>query len=301
MVGDYWLFCWCTHLLLTRFDFPFLTQQLQTNLSLCAEVCYFCLMKNKISLYIVSLCFLLPKFQNAQEKTISTAALWTTLLNKVQIGQHFFLSNELHLRRAEWGLSPQQFLVRPAINYKITNYLCATAGYTFIQNDPYGEHPMLIPNDEHNIWEEFTLSHQHKAFSFSHRYRLEHRFIQNTITDDQGNPITSGYRFTQRFRYRLTSSFTLKTFEKQNSIFLKLFDELWVNIDDGSLLTTGFNQNWFYFGVGYAFNKNCSLEIGYMNQQARVNTDLSEQNHLIQTTFSYNFTIKSKPKAIKST
>ena len=228
-----------------------------------------------------------------QPTTTHTHSVWASLTNKLFITNHFYLANEFHWRRSNWILAPQQMIERPSLNYKIANFVIGSVGYSFILNDPYGEFPSPLPTKEHNIWEQFELKHKINALRFNHRYRLEHRFVNRVIQDSKEQHHIDGFKFVQRFRYRLTASYTVKVFESTKSkLFVKAFDEIFLGLNSNNLSAKLFNQNWLYVGVGYAFNTNGKVELGYMHQVLQRNADLYEGNHIIQLTFSYNIHFK---------
>jgi hypothetical protein len=230
----------------------------------------------------------------AQNPTISNnQAIWGLLLNKLYFTDKLYIENELHWRRAAWGAVPQQFLVRPSINYEFKDAITLSLGYTFFQNDPYGEFPDPIPTQEHNIWEQLQFKHSSGRFTFRHRYRLEQRFTTKVAHDSSDVYHPDGFKFSQRLRYRLTTIFTIKNFEKNKTkLYAVAFDEIFIGLDWNGL----FNQNWFLVGLGYSFNQYGDIQIGYMNQILKRNTNLYESNHNLQIIFSYNIYIKPKSK-----
>jgi len=211
---------------------------------------------------------------------------WWSNINKYNISNNWFLSSELHIRRAN-GLSDwQQFLFRPALNYKLNSPVVLTLGYTYIKSYPYGNQPIAILTPENNLWEQITLKHQSGKFKISHRYRFEQRFIGKTNYTLANEPIIKGHVYTHRFRYRLTMSIPLSSNKK---MFAKGFDEVWVNLEN-NLMPVGLNQNWLYAGLGYKINSRANFQIGYMNQLVKKGDGIHyENNQTIQVTIGYDF------------
>lgn len=231
----------------------------------------------------------------AQNQVITTHNnnVWITLANKIYFTDQFYFANEFHWRRADWILTPQQVIERPSLNYKIVDFVTGSIGYSFILNDPYGEFPSPLATKEHNIWEQFELKHKIKNLVFKHRYRLEHRFVNRVIKESNQHYHVDGFKFMQRFRYRVTANLVLKKFEKTNSkLFIKAFDEIFLGLNSNNLATQFFNQNWLYFGFGYGFNAKGRIELGYMHQVLQRNAMLYEGNHILQLSFSYAFDLK---------
>lgn len=220
-------------------------------------------------------------------------SLWLTSFTKVYFTKKFFFDNELHVRRAHWGAVPQQFLFRPSLNYEWNDMIITSLGYSFYQNDPYGEFPQPIQTQEHHIWEQLQLKHSLGRFTFRHRYRLEERFVPNVVKDSTNAYHVDGTTFKLRFRYRFMTNFQIKNFEKSNmKLYAIAYDEVFIGLDLGDLI----NQNRFFVGMGFAFNKYGDIQIGYMNQILKKNANLYESNHNLQIIFSYNIYIKTKSK-----
>jgi len=144
----------------------------------------------------------------SQKKIVdSSFNTWWSNINKYNLNENWYLTSELHFRRANGINNWQQFILRPALNYKLNSTVDLTVGYSYIRSYPYGNQPIAIMTPENNVWEQVTLKHKSGKLNISHRYRFEQRFIGNTIF----SPLTSeasinGYNYGQRFRYRLTMS-----------------------------------------------------------------------------------------------
>lgn len=230
--------------------------------------------------------------QSNQEQVEHYDDLWFSLINKANFTSKFYLHNELHIRRSQWGKIWQQVIIRPSLNYQITNWVTGSIGYSFIQNYPYRKGSLPIVAPEHNIWEQFGLNHKLGKLSFFHRYRLEQRWLANMDYDNAKDKYyVENYRFAQRFRYRLTAKYTIKEFKNAQRLQAVVFDEIWINIDKNSLGPRGFNQNWFYAGITFRFNKMGSVGLGYMYRTIHVHDLDFEGDHTIQATFAYNFNL----------
>ncbi|WP_264790299.1 DUF2490 domain-containing protein [Aureispira anguillae] len=229
--------------------------------------------------------------------TTKNQAIWAAVVNKIYFSDKFYLSNEFHLRRANWGLSAEQIIERPALNYDFAKFITGSIGYSFVLNDPYGTIPAPLPTLEHNIWEQIVLKHKLEKLSFKHRYRIEHRFVQRIGQDANQSYYIDGFQFRQRFRYRFTLNYTLKSFKDQQAkLFIQAFDELFLNINSPQTTAPIFNQNWIYIGLGYAFNPHGNIQLGYMNQSFQRNASWFENNHNIVLSFSYNIHLKKPLK-----
>ncbi len=212
--------------------------------------------------------------------------IWSTNINEYILNDHWYLSSEVHIRRTNGFHSWQQFLFRPAVNYKLNENIHFTAGYTYILSYPYGEQPLATTTPENNIWEQIILNHGIGIVNFSHRYRLEHRFIGDPVLNNKGSYDIQGTSYAQRFRYRLTGTFPII---KDGKWFGAFFDEAWIILAD-NFMPLSFNQNWLYAGLGYRFSDRGNIQLGYMNQLIRKGDGVHyESNPTIQFTVVYKF------------
>ncbi|MBL4592483.1 MAG: DUF2490 domain-containing protein [Flavobacteriales bacterium] len=243
---------------------------------------------NKFPILIFLLLIMTIRVWSQKRIVDSSLNTWWSNTNKYSVNENWYFSSELHLRRANGLEDWQQFLFRPALNYKLNSSIDLSLGYTYIRSCPYGNQPIAIITPENNIWEQITLKHQSGKLKISHRYRFEQRFIGQTVYDASGlAPTIEGNKYAQRFRYRLTLS---RTISKNGKLFSKAFNELWINLDDKSVMPTSLNQNWLYGGLGYKIIPNGSIQLGYMNQVVKKGDGIHfENNHTLQITIGYKF------------
>lgn len=218
-------------------------------------------------------------------------AIWASINTQFHLSKQFYIGNEFNLRRVHWGGAPEQVIERPSVNYIAHKFVVLSLGYSFIVNDPYGEFPAPKTTLEHNIWEQIAFKHPLKKWTFTHRYRFEHRWVEQlTASSKQATP-TDNFAFRQRLRYRFILKYTLKSFGKNQQLYIAFFDELFINLPPFGSTILLFNQNWLYGGIGYNFSKTTQIELGYMNQWMQRNEQWFEQNHNIQIVFRYTLPI----------
>jgi hypothetical protein len=210
---------------------------------------------------------------NAQTATQLNS--WWTYSGNHRISEKFSLHTLYSFRRNDFVKNWQQSLLRLGVNYQYSGKLTTTLGYDDVINFPYGEQPIAHQIKEHRLYEQITLKDKIGSVGISQLYRLEQRFV-------------SGLDTRNRLRYRVTVEVPLQAAEK-NKLFLSLFNEVFINVGR----TVGshfFDQNWLYGGLGYRWNKNSAINLGYMNQYL-VKTDNVhiENNHTLQVGLSYNF------------
>ncbi len=213
---------------------------------------------------------------------------WFTMLNRININSKWSFSNELHERTGAFLSEQATFLERPSIDYHPSKYTELTFGYSYLNLHPDFPHNSSIPSIENNIWEQVLVKSDLGKFHISNRFRQEHRWFDNISKDVNGNFYKNGTKYGNRFRYRFTINTDIKKINDKQSIFVQAFDEIWLTQTDKLVFTT-LSRNWFFAGVGYKFNANTNLQIGYMNQFDNIGPNTYASNPIIQTIFVKNF------------
>jgi len=214
----------------------------------------------------LSLTLFLSFNSNAQDQEYTGG--WHTLLLKHKINSKFTVKNELHIRRAQFYSNWQQLLIRPGLDYSLTDNTTLSAGYSFIRN--YSENGHAL---EHNVWEEIGLSNTVKSVGIKHRFRFEQRFSQ-TFIDDK-------YTHANRFRYRLTLSKKVFQIKEDKPLKAVVFNELWLHTGNG-IKPQSINQNWFYTGLSMPLNNTSTLSAGYLNIHMPIDDSTNITQHVLQ-------------------
>ncbi|MEJ1221911.1 DUF2490 domain-containing protein [Sediminicola sp. 1XM1-17] len=248
------------------------------------------MIKASIALSFLFLSLVTPT--NAQEIVLKDqGSTWFTVLNRIDLNENWSLSNEIHERFGAFLNEQATFLIRPSLDYHLNKHVELVMGYSYIDNRPNRPNPdPAIGVTENNLWEQVLIKDHIGKVELVHRFRQEHRWTDKVILDPSAMYIKDGTDFSNRFRYRITAVFPIKTFENSHCIFMQVFDELWVP-QTKSLMPKSVSRNWFYAGVGYKFNAKTNIQLGYMHQ-----LDVLEPNNylstpIIQTTFVKNFTL----------
>lgn len=236
---------------------------------------YFCVMMKTTGLLVFLLMFSVSLFSQSSGPTRVGEEAWFLVLNRAHLSERWSVGNEFHLRRHDFVQQQKQLLVRPWIDYRAGKGFTASFGYSYIRTDPHGESGLTSPVNEHNLWEQVTLSHDPwEQVNFSHRLRLEHRWIDGT-------------EYRKRFRYRLTARFRLA-----GSWYVHAFNELWVNVNEG-IHVSGFDRNWIYAGIGYSFGDLASAELAYLDQFDNGSAGYFN-NRGLQVTVSYDLDFREQ-------
>jgi len=171
---------------------------------------------------------------------------WFMFFTNSRVSEKVSIHAEAQYRNYEVGTNFNQLLLRTALNYKLSDKAIASLGYGYITTDGTFEEPQGEENTtEHRIYQQFVLKNKVGKLKFSHRYRLEQRFIDSPLngTDTQ-----------HRARYFLRVTHPL-----HKSLYATAYNEVFLNLQGDT-----FSQNRLYGALGYTFNKNIRGELGFL-------------------------------------
>jgi hypothetical protein len=156
-----------------------------------------------------------------------------------------------------------QAIVRPGVGYQLTPTTSIWVGYAWTPTTtPYVKNTY----DEHRVWQQVLWSDKFSWGRLTARSRLEERFVPSHIgtASNPGDPSPANSTMAARYRQLIKASIPL-SFAPGFSYIIQ--DEAFVSLNDTDWVPRrGFDQNRFFTGIGYAFNKNITGEVGYMNQ-----------------------------------
>ena len=105
---------------------------------------------------------------------------WFMFFTNSRVSEKVSIHAEAQYRNYEVGTNFNQLLLRTALNYKLSDKAIASLGYIYITTDGTFEEPQGEENTtEHRIYQQFVLKNTVGKLKFSHRYRLEQRFINS--------------------------------------------------------------------------------------------------------------------------
>jgi|SRR5687768_412419 hypothetical protein len=167
------------------------------------------------------------------------------------------------LTKVKWWLEGQgrfgdnssrfsQALLRPGLGYQINETTSIWAGYAWAPTDYPFVSKAVGPVDEQRVWQQLLWKDKFSFGSVQSRTRLEQRMIPQ-LGDDVG------VRFRELLKLSVPLNFAPGfSYVVQDEVFIALNTNDWIP-------RRGLDNNRFFTGLGYAFNKNVSTEIGYMN------------------------------------
>jgi len=103
--------------------------------------------------------------------------------------------------------------------------------------------------------------------------------------------------FRQRVRYRALVFIPLTKKKMQNNtLFLNLNNEVFIGFGKG-IGKNVIDQNRFNTALGWRFNNNFNIQIGYLNQYVIKSDGIkTERNHTLLTGLTYNMDFTKKKK-----
>jgi len=208
-------------------------------------------------------------------------SVWTFYNGRYDLNDKLFVNTEVHFRFTDGVKTFQQFLFRPQLSYILSSHFILSGGYSYLHNYPYGEYPIPLELSEHNVWEEVMIDHSAKKLKFSHRLRMEHRWLQQFMREGSG-VILDGYNFANRFRYRLTFQYPIK-----EHWTVVVFDELFFSTSD-YLIPEGLSQNWLFIGAKYKLNNSWSIQTGFQEQYLELGNGTTQNNPTWLTAVNYH-------------
>lgn len=165
-----------------------------------------------------------------------------------------------------------QSLIRPGLGYQLTDTTSIWVGYAWAPTStPY----VRVPFDEQRLWQQVMWRDKFSWGSLTARSRLEERWAPRV-----------GDVMAVRYRQLIKASIPL-SFAPGYSYIIQ--DEAFVSLNESDWIPRrGFDQNRFFTGIGYAFNKNITGEVGYMNQYI-IRRGANLMDHILSVNLFLNY------------
>lgn len=207
---------------------------------------------------------------------------WLASFNTIKTGTKTSIHFDAQLRSTDQWQQVQTLLIRPGLNYHLSNHLILSIGYAYIGNrrNLTGVSGLVT---EHRSWEQVLYNHSWKYGLLSHRLRFEQRFLPQLVVENNELE-TDGFTAAGRIRYffRHLAPFQRKQ-EFNKGFFAALQNEIFVNlINRYKVNGKHFDQNRFYLALGYRLQAKFDLEAGYMNQYVQGSGRTFSNNHILQ-------------------
>ena len=191
---------------------------------------------------------------------------WYVWVGDKRLGKSpWSLHFDTQFRRLGIGEKPDRLLLRPAVDYNLTDKLQFSVGYAFIRSQAAKGAADQFSTPEHRPWQQITFMDKFGRVKLKHRCRLEQRLLGVKVADDSGKGRLDRFDYTNRFRYLLGGKIPLRVDAQGNTkLFLAIYNEVFVQF--GGQTRTVFDQNRAYGALGFRLPKIGRMEIGYMQQ-----------------------------------
>lgn len=206
---------------------------------------------------------------------------WLQTFNTITLDKKWSLHLEYQWRRTDGLKYWQQSLLRIGANYKLHDNIILHAGYGWIETFPYGDYPIASAGTfpEHRLYEQISFRQPINIWTFLHRFRIEQRWL-GKVEPGTDRKIEE-WNFVHRFRYQFRGQLALWS-KNEKQLYGALADEIFIQAGTNVGVNI-FDQNRFFLLMGYKFNKQFTLEGGYLNQTlqqgSRVNDKIIMQRN----------------------
>jgi hypothetical protein len=228
--------------------------------------------------------------QAAEKHVHSREQIWLGYFNQTRFSNHWGMWLDVHYRQTDnFTDRPFQFIARPALTYFIKDNLRVNLGYAWVQHFP--AEGKRATRTEHRPWQQIWWNQKYPGLTTLQWIRLEQRFNEKIVDDES----TGDYAYNFRVRYNF--SFFIPIGKKEiapKTPFAAIIDEVFLNFGDNIVYNT-FDQNRFFIGGGYQFNKHMNVQLGYMNvyqQEASGNNYMS--THAIRLFLFHSLDLRNK-------
>lgn len=186
-------------------------------------------------------------FVSAQARqTITQPTEWFMFASNMKLSKKIGLTSDAQFRFSK-NFEGMQHFVRSGLDvYVNPKFSFVPVGYMYVWNDRYGERPPAFADNEHRLWQQIFYKHPIGKWRFTHRLRLEQRFLQShNAATGQDN----GYNiFRNRLRYRVVGQMPIKgSTIVPKSFFMGVMNECFYSWGK-DVSTYEIDQNRFFYG-----------------------------------------------------
>ncbi len=183
----------------------------------------------------------------------------------------------------EMSSSPwQQWLVRPGVNYNISDRTQLSLTYSFFKTHPAGVTLDALSSSEHRMHQQIRTQRRVGKLRFRHRFRAEQRYFGPNFENQGLQPVWMQHRFRYLAGIRVPLG---REDGSCRSCYLRFYDEAMIRARNSGV--SHFEQNRIYGGLGFRPKPEWNIESGvfYQNFKPLVGGPL-EHNLVVSTTVS---------------
>ena len=240
-------------------------------------------MRTKICL--LALCLLMGTIQLSAQELKQGYSNWYTYFGTAQISQHWSVAYDFQARIRDGFSNKGQILNRAGLQYTPGTKTGYLLGYAFITTYSDGA-AQWFP--EHRIYQQFIYKNGNKAYSMTHRVRVEERWVGSKIPAHND---VQQWKYGNRLRYFNRTTFPINRQDKVSPFYLALQNELFMNLPNNEINDKFIDQNRFLVAPGYALLPNLKVEAGYMNHFVQPATGDKSMTHILHLAVFHNFSL----------
>jgi hypothetical protein len=212
------------------------------------------------------------------QQTTQQRSSWFTYFAQYKFAPQWGMHLDAQFRMDENVQRSNQSLLRVGLQYYPQKNMSVTLGFASIEAFNKG-FDLYVP--EKRIWEQFLVNHPIGQFNMTHRFRLEQRFVDRYVRDNNNIPVEDGLNKGHRFRYFNRTLWNLTPKEKKNVLYAALQEEVFFNFAADTVNKNTFDQNRLLLALGVWYDHHTRLELGYMNQWSNPASGANVSNHIV--------------------
>lgn len=222
--------------------------------------------------------FLLLFGHSFSQKTAQNQRVWFAYIGQFKVSEKWGFSLEGQLRFDNQLEQNLQNAIRIGGIYFLSPKENITAGYALVHTFNSSADKFYIEN---RFWEQYQLNKKwnNSKNTMTHRFRLEQRWVEQSNSVNYQNRL----RYLNRNLFRITNLISSK-----EEIYAIVQDEVLLTLGDNKINSKGIDQNRFLVGLGFNYNNNIRLELGYMNQFVTSTSGNYMMNHIVSVSLLQN-------------
>jgi hypothetical protein len=244
-------------------------------------------LKKVSALFIFAILLIPAAYSQATKNTENVEQTWFGYFNQLRFNNKWASWFDLQLRTKENFVNNfSAFIVRLGASYYINEATRITIGYANALYFP-GDNHQKVTQPEHRPWQQLQWQIKFTKTRLIQSIRLEERY-RRQITND--STLGSAYHFNYRVRYNIWYEipFSRKGLVPKMLSFV-VNNEIHINFGK-EIVYNYFDQNRFFIGVKYPFNKQSNIQFGYMNIFQQLATgNKYRSNNVVRVFYFHNF------------
>jgi hypothetical protein len=235
----------------------------------------------KLFLAIVFIGFYLTNAQTSKNVE-KQSLIWARYVAQLELTKKWTVVGEVDERFFTRPAQQNLIVFRFQGRYKLNEKIEFGTGFTHFSVTT--QSPDVNPGfqtPEYRTQQDITMRQRAGKFGFTQRYQFEQRFIDSYSSS--GDYL--GIDFFLRYRLKVQAEYRI--WKAENKFLSAIVsDEVMVN-GGSNVINNVFDQNRIYVAMQYGFNKNFSVELGYLNsfQKRASGLDFYDRNIIRMSVF----------------